>query len=159
MLGLFSVPSSGDYQFLQSIFRLWASAITFPSPHPGIINFFSMESSLLIKIMGFRPLIRGLSISSKKFLILLMRSSVSVPSSGDYQFLLEQVCLKKDGHVVSVPSSGDYQFLLRCHFTEGNDAPVSVPSSGDYQFLLKRLTRFWFVVGFRPLIRGLSISS
>ena len=37
---------------------------------------------------------------------------------------------------VSVPSSGDYQFLLICSPDDDEVKSVSVPSSGDYQFLL-----------------------
>ena len=38
---------------------------------------------------------------------------VSVPSSGDYQFLLDRLMLFALLYIVSVPSSGDYQFLLQ----------------------------------------------
>ena len=37
----------------------------FPSPHPGIINFFDKKRIECPAVSGFRPLIRGLSISSK----------------------------------------------------------------------------------------------
>ena len=84
----------------------------FPSPHPGIINFFiqknltasscgevSVPSSGDYQFLpftihqgicrrGFRPLIRGLSISSSAFGVTKVTGQVvSVPSSGDYQFL------------------------------------------------------------------------
>ena len=36
----------------------------FPSPHPGIINFFLLLLDVKMLAIGFRPLIRGLSISS-----------------------------------------------------------------------------------------------
>ena len=36
-----SVPSSGDYQFLLEKNLTSASSGEFPSPHPGIINFFT----------------------------------------------------------------------------------------------------------------------
>ena len=133
----------------------------FPSPHPGIINFFS-------------------EITSKT----CTNSGVSVPSSGDYQFLLTCPSFFRQTLSVSVPSSGDYQFLLdvggkgrsvissfrplirglSISSTRPSSSTtcghVSVPSSGDYQFLRphlqgQRLHQF----GFRPLIRGLSISS
>ena len=38
--------------------------LPFPSPHPGIINFFISVCSVLLVLQRFRPLIRGLSISS-----------------------------------------------------------------------------------------------
>ena len=60
----------------------------FPSPHPGIINFFHMFSIFSLTI------------------------TVSVPSSGDYQFLLDWMNRGVPTRWVSVPSSGDYQFLL-----------------------------------------------
>ena len=41
-----------------------ANSIEFPSPHPGIINFFSALGYCLRSSSSFRPLIRGLSISS-----------------------------------------------------------------------------------------------
>ena len=133
--------------------------------------------------MGFRPLIRGLSISSAWWPVNLSASSVSVPSSGDYQFLREETALKLATLLVSVPSSGDYQFLPEEWLIRRTYDHVSVPSSGDYQFLRSvklfamAITKFpsphpgiinffcsnrccnWGCQGFRPLIRGLSISS
>ena len=44
--------------------NLLKKAEKFPSPHPGIINFFSQHSCGLMRMLSFRPLIRGLSISS-----------------------------------------------------------------------------------------------
>ena len=131
-----SVPSSGDYQFLRldlqpvgvrdafpsphpgiinffdDSVRVQLTADLFPSPHPGIINFFVLKSLPRAQVGGFpsphpgiinfflfisffsqlncerfRPLIRGLSISSRLFLIPIFLIGVSVPSSGDYQFL------------------------------------------------------------------------
>ena len=61
----------------------------FPSPHPGIINFFY--------------------IAPRQY---CASASVSVPSSGDYQFLLSRRGTAETERLVSVPSSGDYQFLL-----------------------------------------------
>ena len=61
---------------------------------------------------SFRPLIRGLSISSETSKSQASAEEVSVPSSGDYQFLLNQGMFSRAGIPVSVPSSGDYQFLL-----------------------------------------------
>ena len=139
--------------------------LQFPSPHPGIINFFS--SALLASDLW----------------------SVSVPSSGDYQFLLKkyhkitinlnefpsphpgiinfflvdtgcgnEIYLFPSPHPgiinffrnsriltslfrsVSVPSSGDYQFLLIIYIAWIIN-PVSVPSSGDYQFLPTKTIR------------------
>ena len=82
-----SVPSSGDYQFLLVAASATAAAEQFPSPHPGIINFFAEACSIFDLYTGFRPLIRGLSISSLGFVIETFCGYVSVPSSGDYQFL------------------------------------------------------------------------
>ena len=155
----------------------------FPSPHPGIINFFFVSHSgkkfsnlsfrPLIRglsisskkttekgenMNGFRPLIRGLSISSEGIPPVAHRHQVSVPSSGDYQFLLRTASIYASHTVVSVPSSGDYQFLHKVtrhthsppqfpsphpgiinFFLKGSVRAtllgVSVPSSGDYQFL------------------------
>ena len=39
--GAVSVPSSGDYQFLLDAVKTLIPDMWFPSPHPGIINFFS----------------------------------------------------------------------------------------------------------------------
>ena len=157
----------------------------FPSPHPGIINFFLHASTCCTLLKSFRPLIRGLSISSKnkktnKGLTYL----VSVPSSGDYQFLRYESRRIFQVYLVSVPSSGDYQFLHGWSIPVDHYKWVSVPSSGDYQFLLKnRCQKSWIIWvsvpssgdyqflrllllsdclalgSFRPLIRGLSISS
>ena len=135
------------------------AAKTFPSPHPGIINFFFIVSllierahrfpslmealgessdgflSLLSGHIGFRPLIRGLSISSHYPRDEQSLSRVSVPSSGDYQFL--QVINQTDktfapgfrplirGLSISSPDP----------WTPTTPSAVSVPSSGDYQFL------------------------
>ena len=106
-----SVPSSGDYQFLQkekkkkekwvsfrplirglSISSDWLIRTRmipdeFPSPHPGIINFFAAYRHMRQKRRSFRPLIRGLSISSCGDHGMIHADLVSVPSSGDYQFL------------------------------------------------------------------------
>ena len=111
--------------------------MVFPSPHPGIINFFQGQADA--DCYGW---------------------CVSVPSSGDYQFLHAARCLTFCDHGVSVPSSGDYQFLRFSgpHLRIGGE--VSVPSSGDYQFLLGTVRRCRNPeYSFRPLIRGLSISS
>ena len=158
-----SVPSSGDYQFLlnKGVHGGWS--MQFPSPHPGIINFFVTVPHLTPPVRRFRPLIRGLSISSHSWPISAHLWAVSVPSSGDYQFLhrLSNHCTNH--FIVSVPSSGDYQFLpsrplneympprrfrplirglsissLRIQLNWSEDQ-VSVPSSGDYQFLLTDL--------------------
>ena len=107
----------------------------FPSPHPGIINFFG---SIYTEMVGI---------------------DVSVPSSGDYQFLLQQVNACSKGVNVSVPSSGDYQFLQVTLLSVKVGAAVSVPSSGDYQFLPIVHLLLQLLLRFRPLIRGLSISS
>ena len=155
----------------------------FPSPHPGIINFFRSTAALDTNIRRFRPLIRGLSISSGNDGSHHRDRSVSVPSSGDYQFLLIANGLSDSLTTVSVPSSGDYQFLLVLICLQGLSSPsfrplirglsissqpapqgqpngqVSVPSSGDYQFLRISQSTSMTVTSFRPLIRGLSISS
>ena len=130
----------------------------FPSPHPGIINFFISTTFIRQIKLGFRPLIRGLSISSTSGLSLRRLREVSVPSSGDYQFLhsargmvLTKLCFRPlirglsisswvpgvsgEAGKVSVPSSGDYQFLHWFYFLWIKVNKVSVPSSGDYQFL------------------------
>ena len=83
-----SVPSSGDYQFLLGGVILGYYAKEFPSPHPGIINFFLTTCFRQLRKLSFRPLIRGLSISSRHRMQEAAEDCVSVPSSGDYQFLL-----------------------------------------------------------------------
>ena len=108
---------------------------------------------------GFRPLIRGLSISSKIEDQGVALQKVSVPSSGDYQFLPSQTSIMSSGTTVSVPSSGDYQFLRNTNNIKVVFNIVSVPSSGDYQFLQAFRNEAAQVRSFRPLIRGLSISS
>ena len=134
--GSVSVPSSGDYQFLRIAPHPCQLIIKFPSPHPGIINFFQLTINLtkeeLVSVPSsgdyqfllflpritnqsrfcFRPLIRGLSISSYLGQLCNLSLSVSVPSSGDYQFLLLYFLFSQLNCEVSVPSSGDYQFLL-----------------------------------------------
>ena len=60
-----SVPSSGDYQFLRVAAQAAQQVAEFPSPHPGIINFFLLVGDKKKMRAGFRPLIRGLSISSQ----------------------------------------------------------------------------------------------
>ena len=131
----------------------------FPSPHPGIINFFTKNRSKYEVFGSFRPLIRGLSISSYVSAQPVCRVHVSVPSSGDYQFLqsardrvldlftfpsphpgiinfFDIVVVFIRNLKVSVPSSGDYQFLRGVECVCLVTLFVSVPSSGDYQFLL-----------------------
>ena len=131
-----SVPSSGDYQFLQIKSEIKTGMKAFPSPHPGIINFFEPLTDTCSKSGSFRPLIRGLSISSRQITVYrsilfsfrpLIRG-LSISSYANRE--------KEAWYVwVSVPSSGDYQFL---------------PENGEYN------NEQW---SFRPLIRGLSISS
>ena len=180
-----SVPSSGDYQFLLQEIDFREIAEEFPSPHPGIINFFMTQLGLTSSPRRFRPLIRGLSISSP-----LPRAwerfpgRFPSPHPGIINFFesLEVFLIQFTGFrplirglsisssyahsapylqgTVSVPSSGDYQFL-RCKDCCINcSEPVSVPSSGDYQFLLTlKKCQCICITSFRPLIRGLSISS
>ena len=160
MIQYVSVPSSGDYQFLQTYPHLVIATILFPSPHPGIINFFMNRDGKRDTAISFRPLIRGLSISSPHSNSESMKYPVSVPSSGDYQFLRRMQGVHFLTKCVSVPSSGDYQFLRSeeervikeikfpsphpgiINFFASSACrqarrQVSVPSSGDYQFLLK----------------------
>ena len=133
----------------------------FPSPHPGIINFFQIFQMISLKCWG-----------------------VSVPSSGDYQFLLRILLMVSTADKFPSPHPGIINFFgtdeqiesikiwfpsphpgIINFFPESQDhqspqPQVSVPSSGDYQFLrlcpCRSLLRLY---GFRPLIRGLSISS
>ena len=82
----------------------------FPSPHPGIINFFlKMEN-------------------------ITMNNEVSVPSSGDYQFLQLQLMQLLRWLRVSVPSSGDYQFLLANSIDWGTLSLFPSPHPGIINF-------------------------
>ena len=101
-IDLVSVPSSGDYQFLHSELKNQTITYKFPSPHPGIINFFFLYIQLRTKFSRFRPLIRGLSISSQRWYFCQRTLKVSVPSSGDYQFLLD--CTEYDMRASGFPS-------------------------------------------------------
>ena len=130
-----SVPSSGDYQFLRVLEIVKEIKNLFPSPHPGIINFFPYKGRRWVSQVCFRPLIRGLSISSRKPPISRARRSRFRP-------LIRGLSI----------SSQDKLCPLR-------GMPVSVPSSGDYQFLQYYKGYENWKCSFRPLIRGLSISS
>ena len=105
-----SVPSSGDYQFLRWKFF-----------HPG-------------RMVSFRPLIRGLSISSAPDVQQGEQLQVSVPSSGDYQFLRISGDNMAKKLVVSVPSSGDYQFLLLIRFLPRRISMFPSPHPGIINF-------------------------
>jgi len=107
----------------------------FPSPHPGIINFFLIHVD---PWLSFRPLIRGLSISSL---------STGATSAGV--------------SLVSVPSSGDYQFLrLRRPAEPEVQTTFPSPHPGIINFFNREGKQgFRGPDCFRPLIRGLSISS
>ena len=86
--------------------------------------------------------------------------TLTSPHPGIINFFFIEVLKSVDRAVVSVPSSGDYQFLLRRWSHTDGSTWVSVPSSGDYQFLpFMRLPPHLIRFCFRPLIRGLSISS
>ena len=106
-----SVPSSGDYQFLpKNAITEW-TASSFPSPHPGIINFFAEVKTGMKAGRGFRPLIRGLSISSAFSIRVPQTGHVSVPSSGDYQFLLTKAILLIDEIEFPSPHPGIINFF------------------------------------------------
>ena len=83
----------------------------------------------------FRPLIRGLSISSTDARIGGIVSIVSVPSSGDYQFLLDYVFWDYCTEEFPSPHPGIINFFADSPSPSAEGAQVSVPSSGDYQFL------------------------
>ena len=84
---MFPSPHPGIINFFHIVIYPIRQIKKFPSPHPGIINFFSITSSGTTVQKSFRPLIRGLSISSDLNWALTHWGKVSVPSSGDYQFL------------------------------------------------------------------------
>ena len=62
----FPSPHPGIINFFDFMSVKNISVIKFPSPHPGIINFFLRLSTSLNPLLSFRPLIRGLSISSHR---------------------------------------------------------------------------------------------
>ena len=131
----------------------------FPSPHPGIINFFSRRFYGASDVVCFRPLIRGLSISSDPNVCAHRFRDVSVPSSGDYQFLRELLIHAELSIKFPSPHPGIINFF------------ESVPYEGSRRFRFRPLIRGLSISsgilkavrrpfnGFRPLIRGLSISS
>jgi len=88
------------------------------------------------RLKSFRPLIRGLSISSIMTSESVKVEEVSVPSSGDYQFLLE------------VEEQSGTELLRFRPLIRG----LSISSSKQLMFTIGNSR-------FRPLIRGLSISS
>ena len=129
-----SVPSSGDYQFLRTISdrnivessfrplirglsissrlkRKQTEKIEFPSPHPGIINFFPRRWPKRELSVRFRPLIRGLSISSPRPRAHAHAHAVSVPSSGDYQFLRVDARLRSRAALFPSPHPGIINFF------------------------------------------------
>ena len=88
--------------------------IRFPSPHPGIINFFCLTIGVKDLAGGFRPLIRGLSISSEgadKQISVIKWFPSPHPGIINFFTLTDKVIGGKK--IVSVPSSGDYQFLRK----------------------------------------------
>ena len=107
----------------------------------------------------FRPLIRGLSISSKQGKTLWSFWKVSVPSSGDYQFLPFRNHNRRRLYAVSVPSSGDYQFLPIARVVKSIELAFPSPHPGIINFFTLCWKNIYAMKCFRPLIRGLSISS
>ena len=134
---LFPSPHPGIINFFSIDFTTLAVGALFPSPHPGIINFFRVLRIMPEDVLGFRPLIRGLSISSSPKSPEEAAAEVSVPSSGDYQFLHIRCITCRNLGVVSVPSSGDYQFLRK--HGDGSTAGVQFPSPhpGIINFFLR----------------------
>ena len=133
--------------------------VEFPSPHPGIINFFSSVGERSRALLSFRPLIRGLSISSALWASDQKWWGVSVPSSGDYQFLPEKKIEVKQRAKFPSPHPGIINFfgtppVLRRVLT--GFRPLIRGLSISSRWL--QITRLWYRC-FRPLIRGLSISS
>ena len=132
----------------------------FPSPHPGIINFFPSALRRNAEKKSFRPLIRGLSISSSPAACLhasticfrpLIRG-LSISSVQPVSLAAIRGSFRPLIRGLSISSAGDQ--------SQAGDQQVSVPSSGDYQFLLPWSFAFSpSMICFRPLIRGLSISS
>ena len=155
-----SVPSSGDYQFLlKGLFKTLSSTrfpsphpgiinfftfgihiepkeFKFPSPHPGIINFFHIIGTKLQDARSFRPLIRGLSISSELF-------RRSILDRSRFRPLIRGLSISsKKCKVIHTDPRLGFRPLIRGlsisspHCRAGAEvSPVSVPSSGDYQFL------------------------
>mgnify|MGYP003534006741 FL=1 len=62
----FPSPHPGIINFFHKASGDYFTVVMFPSPHPGIINFFGSLLEFMHCQFSFRPLIRGLSISSKK---------------------------------------------------------------------------------------------
>ena len=136
-----SVPSSGDYQFLQNMdhldqrpingFRplirglsissllrrlLLSSVLRFPSPHPGIINFFIHYRMDGLQISSFRPLIRGLSISSDGNVIYLFDDlSFPSPHPGIINFFFHSGALAPERVRFPSPHPGIINFFANCN--------------------------------------------
>ena len=133
---MFPSPHPGIINFFSNNTTAYGVLVKFPSPHPGIINFFPMAQGQSILNIRFRPLIRGLSISSQIRLAWLKAGwgfrplirGLSISSTDvcrcrsqprRFRPLIRGLSISSDilcpanlGSVVSVPSSGDYQFLL-----------------------------------------------
>ena len=132
-----SVPSSGDYQFLRPRHdRYTLPSCGFRPLIRGLSISSNWNKATRHTHSSFRPLIRGLSISSYALLILDQYGSpFPSPHPGIINFFASCGHAWLSAGVVSVPSSGDYQFLRRRQSRRHCRGLVSVPSSGDYQFL------------------------
>ena len=131
----------------------------FPSPHPGIINFFFGRDIDGEYTASFRPLIRGLSISSFSRSLARLIRFVSVPSSGDYQFLLQKVWRTSHNWKFPSPHPGIINFFSVAHAVAESVLSFRPLIRGLSISSMADLYDDAVITGFRPLIRGLSISS
>ena len=108
-----SVPSSGDYQFLLNWLMMWCM---YTNSFRPLIRGLSISSQIRLAWLkagwGFRPLIRGLSISSTDVCRCRSQPRRFRPLIRGLSISSDILCPANLGSVVSVPSSGDYQFLL-----------------------------------------------
>ena len=95
--------------------------------------------AVISRCLCFRPLIRGLSISSTPIVFTHSFQSGFRPLIRGLSISSRRAPRSRGTGRVSVPSSGDYQFLRTAETAPAHSLPVSVPSSGDYQFLLFHL--------------------
>ena len=131
----FPSPHPGIINFFFTLNQGKADQTKFPSPHPGIINFFCVCLERNCSIRRFRPLIRGLSISSLPF-INIKRNRIS------FRPLIRGL---------SISSA----FAAGLKYAKGFPSP----HPGIINFFLFSCSVGSKPAGFRPLIRGLSISS
>ena len=182
--------------------------MTLTSPHPGIINFFAAFMSLSMTLRSFRPLIRGLSISSAlshldmrdpwSFRPLIRGLSISSRNSGSSTalrnsfpsphpgiinfFVYERIMTSESvkfpsphpgiinffgianglfylGLGFPSPHPGIINFFLTAHLLRHLPEEFPSPHPGIINFFFRNCVVGPVLMSFRPLIRGLSISS